>query len=32
MKFKSKNDSDIFSEFSKKIDEYMEKKAGIREK
>ena len=32
MKFKSKNDSDIFSEFSKKADDYIEKKGGIREK
>ena len=30
MKFKSKNDSDFFSELIKKVDDYMEKKGGNR--
>ena len=30
MKFKSKNDSDFFSELIKKVDAYMEKKGGNR--
>src|SRR4030095_333395 len=30
MKFKSKNDSDFFSELIQKVDDYMEKKGGNR--